>query len=89
MEKNRHGSICETTASSLSFCLSSWAELTGANQCWKQAYKETFREEEEEKEEKPVPGCDKSQQLHCAVGREQELGPVQRTRFRVQHRATG
>lgn len=52
------------------------------SQCWKQADKETFREEEG-REEKPVPGRDESRQLHCAVGREQELGPGQRKRFKV------
>lgn len=38
--------------------------------------------EERSGEERPVPGCDESEQLHSAVGREQELGPGQRTRVR-------
>lgn len=33
-------------------------------------------------EERPVPGCDESRQLHGGVGREQELAPEQRWRFR-------
>lgn len=49
---------------------------------WRQADKETFREEER-REERPVPGCDESQQLHGGVGRERELRPPERrTRFR-------
>ncbi len=45
--------------------------------CWHLEPVLGSRQIKEHSEERPVPGCDESQQLHSGVGREWKLGPDQ------------